>query len=162
MCSCSRIFFFFLRLARFCFFFFFSSRRRHTRCGRDWSSDVRSSDLGDGSGAAGGDPGPSAPEAPRASLRTRADRARGQRTRRASGIQRRASARTERNNPIRMTERKKPTSDRNTEPRAKGLKWASKERLTDRVSKGSGRRYPSESIIHSRKKRPRETTAATI
>src|SRR6266498_3488420 len=29
------------------FFFFFSSRRRHTRCGRDWSSDVCSSDLGD-------------------------------------------------------------------------------------------------------------------
>src|SRR6266498_5449297 len=28
------------------FFFFFSSRRRHTRCGRDWSSDVCSSDLG--------------------------------------------------------------------------------------------------------------------
>src|SRR3989442_7842531 len=28
-------------------FFFFSSRRRHTRCGRDWSSDVCSSDLGD-------------------------------------------------------------------------------------------------------------------
>src|SRR5215813_14841148 len=28
---------------RFCFFF--SSRRRHTRCGRDWSSDVCSSDL---------------------------------------------------------------------------------------------------------------------
>src|SRR5271157_4803541 len=26
-------------------FFFFSSRRRHTRCGRDWSSDVCSSDL---------------------------------------------------------------------------------------------------------------------
>src|SRR5690554_7712396 len=26
--------------------FFFSSRRRHTRCGRDWSSDVCSSDLG--------------------------------------------------------------------------------------------------------------------
>src|SRR5436305_7237989 len=24
--------------------FFFSSRRRHTRCGRDWSSDVCSSD----------------------------------------------------------------------------------------------------------------------
>src|SRR5215813_8887290 len=23
-----------------CVFFFFSSRRRHTRCGRDWSSDV--------------------------------------------------------------------------------------------------------------------------
>src|SRR3989442_15892505 len=28
-----------------CFVFFFSSRRRHTRCGRDWSSDVCSSDL---------------------------------------------------------------------------------------------------------------------
>src|SRR3989442_8001359 len=26
-------------------FFFFSSRRRHTICGRDWSSDVCSSDL---------------------------------------------------------------------------------------------------------------------
>src|SRR5256884_2101498 len=31
--------------SRFCFFFFFSSRRRHTRCSRDWSSDVCSSDL---------------------------------------------------------------------------------------------------------------------
>src|SRR2546429_7443988 len=28
-------------------FFFFSSRRRHTRCSRDWSSDVCSSDLVD-------------------------------------------------------------------------------------------------------------------
>src|SRR5256884_4791049 len=28
-------------------FFFCSSRRRHTRCSRDWSSDVCSSDLGD-------------------------------------------------------------------------------------------------------------------
>src|SRR2546422_7789030 len=28
-----------------CWFFFFSSRRRHTRCSRDWSSDVCSSDL---------------------------------------------------------------------------------------------------------------------
>src|SRR2546429_3607859 len=28
-------------------FFFFSSRRRHTRCSRDWSSDVCSSDLED-------------------------------------------------------------------------------------------------------------------
>src|SRR6266550_9015295 len=28
-------------------FFFFSSRRRHTRCSRDWSSDVCSSDLAD-------------------------------------------------------------------------------------------------------------------
>src|SRR6266550_6309101 len=32
-------------LSRFHFFFFFSSRRRHTRCSRDWSSDVCSSDL---------------------------------------------------------------------------------------------------------------------
>src|SRR3989449_10411421 len=32
-------------LTSFCFFFFFSSRRRHTRCSRDWSSDVCSSDL---------------------------------------------------------------------------------------------------------------------
>src|SRR3989442_11794280 len=29
----------------YCYLFFFSSRRRHTRCGRDWSSDVCSSDL---------------------------------------------------------------------------------------------------------------------
>src|SRR3989449_10470214 len=29
----------------FFLFFFFSSRRRHTRCSRDWSSDVCSSDL---------------------------------------------------------------------------------------------------------------------
>src|SRR2546429_3741594 len=28
-----------------CGCFFFSSRRRHTRCSRDWSSDVCSSDL---------------------------------------------------------------------------------------------------------------------
>src|SRR5438128_6252592 len=28
-----------------CHIFFFSSRRRHTRCYRDWSSDVCSSDL---------------------------------------------------------------------------------------------------------------------
>src|SRR2546429_7393921 len=27
--------------------FFLSSRRRHTRCSRDWSSDVCSSDLGE-------------------------------------------------------------------------------------------------------------------
>src|SRR5256884_1551917 len=27
------------------FMFFFSSKRRHTRCSRDWSSDVCSSDL---------------------------------------------------------------------------------------------------------------------
>src|SRR2546429_9962986 len=31
------------------YFFFFSSRRRHTRCSRDWSSDVCSSDLRTGS-----------------------------------------------------------------------------------------------------------------
>src|SRR5256884_1690385 len=33
--------------------FFFSSRRRHTRCSRDWSSDVCSSDLGRGVGSSG-------------------------------------------------------------------------------------------------------------
>src|SRR6266699_5463796 len=38
-------FFFFFICIFFYFFFFFSSRRRHTRCGRDWSSDVCSSDL---------------------------------------------------------------------------------------------------------------------
>src|SRR5699024_11683025 len=32
--------------------FFFSSRRRHTRSKRDWSSDVCSSDLGQGTGQA--------------------------------------------------------------------------------------------------------------
>src|SRR3989449_5621502 len=40
-------------------FFFFSSRRRHTRCSRDWSSDVCSSDLGPAGGA--GDAGPRGP-----------------------------------------------------------------------------------------------------
>src|SRR5690554_7205149 len=38
-------FLFFFIFLYFFFFFFFSSRRRHTRCGRDWSSDVCSSDL---------------------------------------------------------------------------------------------------------------------
>src|SRR2546429_5923636 len=33
------------RNRRRCHHFFFSSRRRHTRCSRDWSSDVCSSDL---------------------------------------------------------------------------------------------------------------------
>src|SRR2546429_3510998 len=36
--------------------FFFSSRRRHTRCSRDWSSDVCSSDLRDQNGK-GSQPG---------------------------------------------------------------------------------------------------------
>src|SRR5207245_3201140 len=35
----------FLLLLYSIIFFFFSSRRRHTRCYRDWSSDVCSSDL---------------------------------------------------------------------------------------------------------------------
>src|SRR2546429_1745994 len=34
-----------VKLSLDCFVFFFSSRRRHTRCSRDWSSDVCSSDL---------------------------------------------------------------------------------------------------------------------
>src|SRR2546429_10009092 len=33
-------------------YFFFSSRRRHTRCSRDWSSDVCSSDLKESTGPA--------------------------------------------------------------------------------------------------------------
>src|SRR6266436_2744431 len=39
------VFFFFQRTRGLIFVFFFSSRRRHTRCSRDWSSDVCSSDL---------------------------------------------------------------------------------------------------------------------
>src|SRR5436305_11960866 len=42
---CCVIFFFSHFSYYYFFFFFFSSRRRHTRCGRDWSSDVCSSDL---------------------------------------------------------------------------------------------------------------------
>src|SRR5216684_5854014 len=50
------------------FFFFFSSRRRHTRCSRDWSSDVCSSDLLDEPGAAaGGFDGKAAEEFPSSS-----------------------------------------------------------------------------------------------
>src|SRR6266542_6294919 len=37
--------FFYSQSRLFTVFFFFSSRRRHTRCYRDWSSDVCSSDL---------------------------------------------------------------------------------------------------------------------
>src|SRR5207245_561572 len=40
VCFCSH-----MVLFSVCLFFFFSSRRRHTRCYRDWSSDVCSSDL---------------------------------------------------------------------------------------------------------------------
>src|SRR2546422_300580 len=40
---------YYMRHAYYGFFFFFSSRRRHTRCSRDWSSDVCSSDLRVGS-----------------------------------------------------------------------------------------------------------------
>src|SRR2546429_4482344 len=42
-CICSVLFSTYV-FASSCFFFF-SSRRRHTRCSRDWSSDVCSSDL---------------------------------------------------------------------------------------------------------------------
>src|SRR5205809_5394132 len=42
--SCCLSFYFFFFFSFFVFFFF-SSRRRHTRCSRDWSSDVCSSDL---------------------------------------------------------------------------------------------------------------------
>src|SRR2546422_1515339 len=53
-------------------FFFFSSRRRHTRCSRDWSSDVCSSDLWPGRA----DPGDAqALQGVRADHSPRADRA---------------------------------------------------------------------------------------
>src|SRR5699024_11937243 len=42
------------RNVRAFYVFFFSSRRRHTRSKRDWSSDVCSSDLGEGGGGGGG------------------------------------------------------------------------------------------------------------
>src|SRR2546429_990696 len=44
-CSEVLIFISILEVNMWCFFF--SSRRRHTRCSRDWSSDVCSSDLFD-------------------------------------------------------------------------------------------------------------------
>src|SRR2546429_1542632 len=45
--SCAQVFLYLgLHNALYRVFFFFSSRRRHTRCSRDWSSDVCSSDLG--------------------------------------------------------------------------------------------------------------------
>src|SRR2546429_2163686 len=43
--SYSFFYYFFIFVLPIFFFFFFSSRRRHTRCSRDWSSDVCSSDL---------------------------------------------------------------------------------------------------------------------
>src|SRR2546429_1436412 len=43
------------------FDFFFSSRRRHTRCSRDWSSDVCSSDLARGPTAERRTPSSAAP-----------------------------------------------------------------------------------------------------
>src|SRR2546422_4033821 len=45
LCHPADFLFLFGRESSVCFFFFFSSRRRHTRCSRDWSSDVCSSDL---------------------------------------------------------------------------------------------------------------------
>src|SRR5687768_4444815 len=49
------------------FFFFFSSRRRHTRCSRDWSSDVCSSDL-DALKGSMEESGAMTPESPRAPI----------------------------------------------------------------------------------------------
>src|SRR5207247_5168774 len=46
------------------FVFFFSSRRRHTRSTRDWSSDVCSSDLGQGDVARHDQQRPRGPQAP--------------------------------------------------------------------------------------------------
>src|SRR5207245_6683220 len=44
-CVSLSVLFGYVRVDTVFFFFFFSSRRRHTRCYRDWSSDVCSSDL---------------------------------------------------------------------------------------------------------------------
>src|SRR6266498_4346218 len=58
-------FFIFNRMQiNFIYIFFFSSRRRHTRCGRDWSSDMCSSDL-----LGEADPGPRRPAQPRGRFR---------------------------------------------------------------------------------------------
>src|SRR5438128_4458246 len=52
-----------LRVSWFVVLFFFSSRRRHTRCYRDWSSDVCSSDLaGSGRSAGTGEQGNADPQ----------------------------------------------------------------------------------------------------
>src|SRR2546429_6183121 len=45
MCCCYLLYVIQCSIQCVLFFFFFSSRRRHTRCSRDWSSDVCSSDL---------------------------------------------------------------------------------------------------------------------
>src|SRR5256884_5280618 len=45
LCLWVRILVLMRRRAEVRVWFFFSSRRRHTRCSRDWSSDVCSSDL---------------------------------------------------------------------------------------------------------------------
>src|SRR2546429_2085862 len=45
ICTIFLITYIFFYILSCLFFFFFSSRRRHTRCSRDWSSDVCSSDL---------------------------------------------------------------------------------------------------------------------
>src|SRR5207245_4188122 len=59
----------FLLFRCFFFFFFFSSRRRHTRCYRDWSSDVCSSDLSTSPcGSWPVIPGPTSPVPPRAAM----------------------------------------------------------------------------------------------
>src|SRR5437016_12133772 len=65
------VLFFFYYLFFFFFFFFFSSRRRHTRLVSDWSSDVCSSDLGNGDGSPGASPPRTsvAPETGRAARR---------------------------------------------------------------------------------------------
>src|SRR5205809_4676367 len=53
------------------FVFFFSSRRRHTRCSRDWSSDVCSSDLDPGAEPRGARRSRAPPRTPRRARRAR-------------------------------------------------------------------------------------------
>src|SRR5207245_3014308 len=56
--------------------FFFSSRRRHTRCYRDWSSDVCSSDLFTSSTTSSGETRTTSYHAPRRTLQFTSPRTR--------------------------------------------------------------------------------------
>src|SRR2546429_5696551 len=101
-------------------FFFFSSRRRHTRCSRDWSSDVCSSDLG----------------APRGS---------GEPDRGAGGESRAAPGRGDPGRPgecraavARSRQRRRPTPAGGTGPRATAAGAAGRGRPRGRARPGAG------------------------
>ena len=62
--------------------------------------------------------------------------------------QRRASARTVRNSPNRITERKNPKSEVYIAPVANGVKRARRERPINQLSTGDGSKAARESIAH--------------